>query len=95
MGSNGNIIERIQKNTDFATHTLQGQPVIEIAGNKRVLIENHCGVREYGHERITVQSSYGCICVTGRNLELIRMTKEQLVITGQILCVQLLQKEYP
>ena len=72
-----------------------GQPIIEIAGEQRVLVENHCGVKEYGHQKILIKVSYGCICVTGTQLELARMSKEQLVISGNIQCGQLLRKERP
>ena len=52
-----------------------------------MLIENHFGVKEYGTQRITVKVKYGCVCVCGEHLELMRMTKEQLVICGRIDCV--------
>lgn len=61
-----------------------GQPIIEIAGDRRVLIENHQGVAAYGREKILVHVKYGSICICGCNLELMHMTKEQLVIHGRI-----------
>lgn len=74
---------------DLAAQPLPGRPIVEIAGDNRVLIENHFGVKEYGTQHITVKVKYGCICVSGCGLELQRMTKEQLVIRGRIDCVTL------
>lgn len=63
---------------------IPGLPVIEIAGDRRVLIENHQGVAAYGKEKILVHVKYGLVCICGCNLEMMHMTKEQLVIYGRI-----------
>ena len=63
---------------------LPGLPVVELVGERRVLIENHNGVIEYGTERISVKVKFGVICVSGCDLELAKMTRHQLVITGTI-----------
>ena len=68
---------------------LPGVPVVELAGDSRVLIERHGGVTEYSRERIGVKVRYGTVCICGCALELTRMTREQLVISGRIDCVQL------
>jgi len=59
-------------------------PLVELAGCGRVLIENHTGVLSYSPEEITVKVSYGCLVVTGQNMMLAEMSREQLVISGQI-----------
>ena len=69
-----------------------GQPIVEIAGDRRVLIENHFGVKEYSREKIGVKVKYGLVCVCGCDLELIRMTKEQLIISGRIDAVTLIRR---
>lgn len=68
---------------------LSNLPIVELAGQSRVLIENHQGVLGYSLEEIRVKVSYGCICVTGRNLRLMQMSKEQLVICGRVDGLQL------
>lgn len=87
MGRGRFLLDRLAEEADLAAQPLPGQPIVEIAGDNRVLIENHFGVKEYGTQRITVKVKYGCVCVSGCNLELQRMTKEQLVIKGRIDCV--------
>lgn len=77
---------------DLSAEPLPGQPIVEIAGDRRVLIENHFGVKEYSREKIGVKVKYGLVCVCGCDLELIRMTKEQLIISGRIDAVTLIRR---
>jgi len=74
---------------DLPGESLPGQVVVEITGENRVLIEHHCGVREYSRERIGVKVKYGVLQVCGSCLELRCMTREQLVISGKIDCIVL------
>lgn len=92
MGKRRQIWERLADGADLAAEPLPGQPIVEIAGDRRVLIENHYGVKEYSREKIAVKVKYGFVCICGCNLELIRMTKEQLVISGRIDTVSLIRR---
>lgn len=74
---------------DLPGESLPGQVLVEISGENRVLIEHHCGVREYSRERIGVTVKYGMLQVCGSCLELRCMTREQLVISGKIDCIVL------
>lgn len=65
------------------------QPIVELAGHSRVLIENHLGVIQYGRQQICVKVKYGVVEVSGQKLELKRMTRAQLIISGCIDCVRL------
>lgn len=84
-----NWVQKIADDMDLTSEPIPGVPVVELAGNRRVLIERHGGVTEYNPERICVKVSYGQVCICGCGLELTCMTKEQLVISGCIDCVQL------
>ena len=59
-------------------------PIVEIAGQNRVLIENHQGILGYATEEIQIKVTYGKVCIFGNNLMLQQISKEQLVITGNI-----------
>ena len=83
------IMERIAMAADMSDEPIPGVPLVEIAGDRRVLIEHHCGVTQYGRCRISVRVKYGSVVVIGTQLELTRMTLQQLIITGKIECVQL------
>ena len=78
---------------DLPGESLPGQVLIEITGENRVLIEHHRGVREYSKDKIGVNVKYGVVQVCGNCLELKCMTKELLVISGKIDCVQLIRRE--
>lgn len=84
MGKGHYFWERLTEETDFSEGSLPGQSIIEIAGDRRVLIENHLGIKMYGCERIVVKMKFGTICVCGAGLEMARMSREQLVIRGRI-----------
>ena len=69
---------------DLPGETLPGQVLVEIAGENRVLIEQHRGIREYSPERIAVCVRYGTVEICGDKLELHCMSREQLIISGRI-----------
>lgn len=84
MGKGRFFFEKLAEEADLPMEQLPGQPVVELAGDRRVLIENHYGVKAYGREKIIVKVKFGYVCVCGCGLELLRMTREQLVIRGRI-----------
>lgn len=84
MKRRGSLFETLVRNADLLGEATPGQPLIEIAGEHRVLIENHSGVTVYGCNEIHVKVKFGKICVCGRNLEMVQMTRQQLVVTGLI-----------
>ena len=63
---------------------IPGTPIIEIAGNRRVLIECHNGISQYTDRLVCVNVKFGFVQVAGESLEICRMTKDQLVISGCI-----------
>lgn len=95
MKERRNILQRLAEGADLPGEPFPGQPIVEIGGDSRVLIENHFGVTEYSRERIGVKVRYGVVTVCGCGLELIRMTKEQLVICGRIDVVSLQRRGKP
>lgn len=85
-------MDRITEAADLPCEPIPGQPLVEILGQNRVLIEHHSGVIEYSRERIQVKMCYGSLCISGEGLKLARMTAGQLVITGLIDCVNMLRR---
>lgn len=84
MARHDKILNRLAGKLDLSSQPLPGVPIIEIGGDRRVLIENHRGVTEYGKERICIQVKYGKVIVSGVNLELGFMSKQQLIVCGRI-----------
>lgn len=89
----GDWMQRLTDQMDLAGEPLPGVPVVELAGDRRVLIERHGGVTQYSREKICVKVRYGLVQVCGCGMELTRMTREQLVISGRINSVHLLRRE--
>jgi sporulation protein YqfC len=86
------FLENMAERIDLPGETFPGQPLVEIAGDRRVLIENHLGVIQYSRERICAKVTYGEICICGSGLELAQMTKHHLVISGIIHQVSLMRR---
>ena len=84
MARSSDWLQHLADRTGLDMEILPGLPVLEIAGDRRVLIERHSGVVEYGPDRIQVQVHYGTVCISGCGLELIRMSPQSLVIAGRI-----------
>ena len=80
----------MQTDSELETVPIPKLPLIEISADVRVLIENHNGIIAYDTNEICVKVSYGTVCICGSELDLARMTGEQLVITGTIECVSLM-----
>ena len=86
--------DMMERMTDVASRTgepILKQPLLELCGEHRVLIEHHKGIGEYSTRTINVKVRFGSISIVGTDLEICRMTAEQLVITGNIDAVTLLK----
>lgn len=86
-----NIGSKLMAVADLSGELAPGIPLVELAGDKRVLIENHNGVIQYGSESIRIKVKYGQICICGGSLRLSFMTKGQLIINGQIDSLQIVR----
>lgn len=84
MKNGQHFLERLADGAELSGEPIPGGSLVEIAGDSRVLIENHFGITQYSRERICVKVKFGLISICGCNLELICMTKEQLIISGRI-----------
>ncbi len=77
-------MERLADGADLSGEPLPAQSLVELCGDRRVFIENHFGVVQYSCDKISVKVRYGTISVGGKELELLHMTRDQLVISGEI-----------
>lgn len=76
----GGWLERLSMQDE----ALPAQTLVELLGDRRVLIEHHRGITEYSRDRIQVRVKYGIVCIVGEHLELCKMTGDLLVIAGRI-----------
>ena len=92
MGERRSVWQRITNAADLQSEPEPKLPLVELAGYKRLLIENHRGVSQYGCNEICVNVDYGSIYISGEKLELACMSKEQLVVTGTVESVRLCRR---
>ena len=89
MRQRKDILEHVMNGAELHGLSVTNRPLVELVETERVLIENHLGVVEYGCDRIRVKVRFGQICIHGQKLALSMMSKEQLIITGVIECINL------
>lgn len=87
------IMWRMTQQMHLGPEGIPGLPLAEIAGEHRVLIENHKGVVKYTCDEIMVCVSFGYFRICGDNLKLLQMTDVRLVIGGCIYSLQLVKKD--
>ena len=92
MKKDRRFFERLTDGMDLSGEPVPGYPLVEISGDRRVLIENHLGITQYSREEICVKAKFGWISVCGGCLELVCMSREQLIISGKIEQVKLIRR---
>lgn len=68
-------------------------PIVELAGDCRVLIENHFGIIAYSEECVCIKVKYGQLQICGCDLKLQHMSKVKLLITGKINSIHISRRE--
>lgn len=87
------FIDKFSTVSDLPLEPLPRVPLVELAGENRILIENHKGLLEYGCNEIQVKVSYGILCVYGRKLHVANMTRQRLVIAGCIDSISIVRRK--
>ena len=65
------------------------RPRVEILGDSRVIVENHCGIQEYDDSILRVKCR-GC---EGADLELTALSMDELAVIGVISSVEYITTE--
>ena len=87
------LVTGLDESNLLKSDLLPSLPIVEICDKERVLIENHRGVIRYGCNNICVKVRYGLVCINGSQLQICRMSKNKLVVTGKIHGVALQGRE--
>ena len=82
-------IRKLSDNMYFSTEPFPGVPLVEISGERRILIENHKGIIRYGDEKVCVKVKFGTVTICGKKLTLAYMIGDKIVISGEIESVTL------
>jgi len=73
---------------DLPDEILDGTPRVTVTGRRRVVVENHKGILEYGENTIVINGGGDYVRIRGDGLELVAMNAEELLIAGTILNVE-------
>ena len=82
------VLERTAKVFDLPADGLAGLPHIDLVGDHELRVENHKGILSYGDKEIHVGAGNMVIRVRGEGLRLRVMNVEELLITGQIMGIE-------
>ena len=94
MKQQNRVLRQLELRAQLSGQPLPGIPIVELAGDRRVLIEHHCGVHGYSENRISVGVEFGSVEIDGSQLEILQMSSDSLVITGIIDSVKL-ERSFP
>lgn len=86
------VMERVTRAALRSGEPILMEPLLELFGDHRVLIEHHKGIGQYSSEAIDVKVRFGSIGIYGSDLVICCMSAEQLIITGQIDTIKLLKE---
>lgn len=73
---------------ELPEEALLGCAKLTVTGGRKVLVENHKGVVDYGKERIVISVGRGKLNINGSELNLSAMNKQELLISGRIQSVE-------
>ena len=65
-----------------------GLPILTITGTNDLCVENYRGMTEYTDQIIRLQSKSGQIKITGKTLEVIYYTNDEMKIHGHIRTIE-------
>lgn len=83
------LLEKTAEVFDLPGDLVAGLPRVELTGSRELRMENHKGILAYGDEEIHISGGKLVVKVRGAGLELKSMNARELLITGDILGVDL------
>ena len=69
---------------DLPKEIMLNLPLITITGKNNMSIENYKNIIEYSQKKIRISTSEGIVSIEGTNLFLKELSKDLIVITGNI-----------
>ena len=74
---------------ELPQEVLLNLPRLTLVGNMQLIVENHRGIIEYTEKRIRISAHSGEIIITGKDLTLKSLYREELFIEGEISALEL------
>lgn len=80
----GRTLHRIAQMIDVPAEVLISVPRVEVVGHLQFRVENHHGLEAYESDRIVVRTPDGRLTVTGRQLVIGWIDRNEMLVTGQV-----------
>lgn len=77
-------LSKVYRLLEIPTETFMQIPKITIVGFNKIMVENYKNILEYQDIFIRINTSIGIINVNGINMKMGEMTKDDLIIEGEI-----------
>ncbi len=84
-----NIKENVSDVLELPKEITLNLPKVTMVGNTQIRIENHKGIIEYNENKIRINSKIGIIVITGENLFIRNIIKEEVLLEGEFENVQI------
>lgn len=81
-------MEKLTAFLDLPKEIVYDLPKITLIGNLQALVENHRGIIEYGTEKIRISVNAGELEVTGKNLSIRNITRDEIYLDGDIALIK-------
>ena len=85
--------KRIDKILEIPQEVYTNMPKITITGFNEIMIENYKGILEYEEFFASISTYIGVVNINGYNINLEKMTNDDIKITGKIESVELERTE--
>jgi len=78
------VKEKVAKALDIPSEVVSDRPRITTVGKREVFVENYRGILAFSSEIVKINSNYGIITITGKNMKIREITSEDIIIFGDI-----------
>lgn len=84
MSEKGRRIQRFTEILEIPPEVLVNVPRVEVVGHLQFRVENHRGLLQYEPTRVVLAIPDGRLVVTGHDLVIGWIDKNELLVTGQV-----------
>lgn len=84
MASKGRGVQRLTEMLEIPPEVLVNVPRVEVVGHLQFRVENHRGLVQYEPHRVVLRIPDGHLIVTGRELVIGWIDRNELLVTGQV-----------
>jgi len=86
-------MKRLEKILEFPEEVYSNNPKLIITGFNEIILENYKGILEYEDFFASISTYIGVVNINGYNLNLEKMTNDDIKITGKIESVDIERTE--